>query len=89
MCGDRTRPEDETQKAQGADRAAAPDEPATAGTPATARADGSGGRMQAGAAVPRLEVRLPPEAEEEADEAIAERRCRPCSRAPRCDASAS
>jgi osmotically-inducible protein OsmY len=73
MGDDRTRPEDETQKkAQGADQAAAPDEPATAGTPATDHADASGGRTQAGAAVPRLEVRLPPEAEE-ADEAIAER----------------
>ena len=73
MGDDRTRPEDETQKkAQGADQAAAPDEPATAATPATARADANSGRMQVGAAVPCLEVRLSPEAEE-ADEAIAER----------------
>ena len=79
MGDNRTRPEDETLKrpgvpgtpARGAGKGAAPDEPA-AGTPATAHADASSAQLQAGGAVPRLEVCLPPEAEE-ADEAIAER----------------
>ena len=80
MGDNRTRPEDETLKrpgvlgtpARGAGhQGAAPDEPA-AGTPATAHADASSAQLQAGGAVPRLEVCLPPEAEE-ADEAIAER----------------
>ena len=79
MGEDRTRPKDETPvrpgvqglPTRGAGRGAAPDEPA-AGTPAAAHADASSGRMQAGVAVPRLEVRLPPEAVE-SDEAIAER----------------
>jgi osmotically-inducible protein OsmY len=81
MGDDRTRPEGEMPKrpgvqgtpAQGAGRGAAPDEPA-AGIAVTHAGPGSG-RMQADAAVPRLEVRLPPEAEE-ADEAIAERALR-------------
>jgi osmotically-inducible protein OsmY len=79
MGEDRTRPKDETPirpgvqglPTRGAGRGAAPDEPA-AGIAATHAAESSSGRMQADAAVPRLEVRLPPEAEE-SNEAIAER----------------
>jgi osmotically-inducible protein OsmY len=79
MGEDRTRPKDETPirpgvqglPTRGAGRGAAPDEPA-AGIAATHAAESSSGRMQADAAVPRLEVRLPPEAEK-SDEAIAER----------------
>jgi osmotically-inducible protein OsmY len=79
MGDNRTRPEDETLKrpgaqgtlARGAGQGAAPDEPA-AGIAATHAAESSSGRMQADAAVPRLEVHLPSEAVE-SDEAIAER----------------
>ena len=70
MGDDRTGPEGEMPKrpgaqgmpAQGASRGAAPDEPA-AETQAVAYAEPGSGRMQTGAAVPRLEVRLPLDAE--------------------------
>ncbi len=88
MGDDRTRPEDETQTAQGTDRAAAPDEHA-AGIAATAHPEASSGRMQAGAAVRRLEVRLPRRKPKRRTRRSPSGRCRPCSRAPRCDASAS